>query len=74
MITLHWNGQDLPDALRDLPPGTYLVEPLEPAPLSLADEDGLRRALAELRAGNGRSLSEVQGTIEGLVASREQAP
>jgi hypothetical protein len=74
MITLHWNGQDLPDALRDLPPGTYIVEPLGPAPLSLADEDGLHRALAALRAGNGRSLLEVQETVAGLLSRREQTP
>ena len=27
---IHWNGKDLPDELRDLPPGTYVVEPIDP--------------------------------------------
>ena len=27
--TLHWNGKDLPDELRDLPPGTYLLQSVE---------------------------------------------
>ena len=36
---VEWNGRDVPEALRDLPPGRYVVEE-EPKP---ADLEGLRR-------------------------------
>lgn len=59
---LRWNGQDLPDELRDLPAGTYIVEAAEV--VLTADEDaGLERALASLRAGKGRSLEQVRQSI-----------
>jgi hypothetical protein len=61
----HWNGKDIPDELRVLPVGRYILEPLEDvAPeLSHEDEDGLREALASLRAGKGRTVEQVRQTI-----------
>jgi len=40
----HWNGRDLPQELRDLPPGTYVVESVDQTPL-LTEEEAEFRAL-----------------------------
>jgi hypothetical protein len=64
---LRWNGHDLPDELRELPAGTYVVEAVD-APLLTAEEDqGLERALASLRAGKGRSVDQVQQSIASIL-------
>jgi hypothetical protein len=57
---LHWNGKDIPEELRGLPVGRYVVEPVDhvaPA-LSPEDEEGLRLALASLRGENGRTIDQ----------------
>ena len=65
---VHWNGKDVPDELRDLPAGTYVVEPLDRAPALTADEEeGLRAAMSSLRAGNGRSVEQVRQTIDAIL-------
>jgi len=51
---LTWNGKDLPTELRKLPAGRYLVEAVDEVP-ALTEDEGLRQALASLRAGKGRS-------------------
>jgi hypothetical protein len=64
---LHWNGTDLPEELRGLPAGTYVVEAVDKAPLLSSDEArGLAEALA-LRAGDGRSLEHVRQTLSAIV-------
>ena len=60
---LRWNGQDLPDELRDLPAGTYVVEAIDAPLLTPEEDDGLERALASLRAGKGRSADQVRQSI-----------
>ncbi len=65
---LHWNGTDLPDELRELPAGTYVVEAVDEAPvLSAEDEKGLAEALASLRAGDGRTAEQVQQRIDAIL-------
>ena len=64
---LHWNGKDLPAELRDLPPGTYVVEPIEPPLLTDDQEAGLSAALASLHGGKGRTLEQVQQTIDAIL-------
>jgi len=65
---LHWNGRDIPEELRGLPAGTYVVEAVETAPALTADEDqGLADALASLRAGEGRTVDQVRQTIDSIV-------
>ncbi len=65
---LTWNGTDLPEELRDLPAGRYVVEPADEVPhLTHDEEEGLRQALASMRAGNGRSVEQVRGTIDALL-------
>ena len=65
--TFHWNGRDLPEELHDLPPGTYMVEAIEPPLLTEEEDAGLSAALASLRAGKGRSLEQVRETIDAIL-------
>jgi len=45
---LHWNGTDIPEELRELPAGTYVVEAVESA-LELSPEDDLGLSRRSLR-------------------------
>ncbi len=67
-MIIDWDGKGMPEELRRLPPGRYLVEPVDTAPkLSDEEEDGLRRALESLRAGKGVSLEEARRRIDRLI-------
>ncbi|HET7506436.1 MAG TPA: hypothetical protein VFK02_35695 [Kofleriaceae bacterium] len=65
---LRWNGKDLPEELRELPAGTYILEPVdEPIRLTPDEDRGLQAALASLREKNGRTLEQVQHTIDAIL-------
>jgi hypothetical protein len=65
---LHWNGKDIPEELRELPAGAYVVEAVDNVPALSPDEDrGLAEALASLRAGEGRSVEQVRQTIDSIL-------
>ena len=62
---LKWNGRDLPDELRELPPGRYVVESVDSAPeLTPEQEDDLVAALREADEGHGVSLEEARQRID----------
>lgn len=70
-VVLDWNGGDLPDELRQLPAGRYVVESVDDAPeLTEDEEEGIRQALASLRAGKGRTANQVRETIEAVFRNR----
>jgi hypothetical protein len=59
-----WNGRDLPDELRSLPPGKYVVQQVEDAPaLTPEEEEGLRAAMAALDAGEARGIQQVRDAV-----------
>lgn len=62
---VEWNGQDVPTGLEGLPPGRYLIEPIDEV-RSLSDEEeaGLRQALASVQRGAGVSLDEARAIID----------
>jgi len=64
---LRWNGQDVPDELRELPAGTYVVEAVDAPLLTPEEDEGLERALASLRAGKGRSVDQVRQSIASIL-------
>jgi len=65
---LHWNGKDIPEGLRDLPAGTYVVEAVDEAPtLTTEEEQGIAQALASLHAGSGRTKEQVRQTIDAFL-------
>jgi hypothetical protein len=64
MAVIDWNGSDIPEALRRLPAGRYVVEPLdEPPSLSPDEEEGIIRALESLRAGHGLDHEQVRARV-----------
>jgi hypothetical protein len=64
VAVIHWNGSDLPEALRSLPAGDYVVAPVDAVPLlSPEEEEGLIEALASLRAGHGVEHEQVRSRI-----------
>lgn len=61
---LHWNGKDVPEELRELPAGTYVLEAVDEASsLTTEEEQGIAQALSSLRAGKGRTGDHVRHTI-----------
>ena len=64
MAVIDWNGSDIPEALRRLPAGRYVVEPLDETPsLSPDEEEGLIQALESLRAGHGVDHEQVRARV-----------
>ena len=65
---LHWNGKDLPDVLRDLPPGDYVLESVDdPSSPSIDQDLGIEAAIGSLDAGKGRTVEQVQHTIGAIL-------
>jgi len=57
---MDWNGNEIPDALKNLPPGRYVIEPLEDVfELTPEQEDGILQAMDEVEAGRGVPFEEV---------------
>ena len=63
---LHWNGRDIPEELRELPPGDYVVQPVGAvAPLLTEEaEEGIRTALASRDAGRVVGQDEVRLSVD----------
>lgn len=64
MDILTWNGSDLPEALRHLPPGRYVVESLDDTTVLDDDQDRqLREAVQAAAAGRGLDHDEVEARL-----------
>jgi hypothetical protein len=67
---LHWNGKDLPEELRKLRPGRYVVEDADEAPeLSAEEEADVERALDEIDRGEAEgwaSWEDVSTELDAL--------
>ena len=62
---LKWNGQDVPEELRSLPAGRYVVESVDEAPtLTPEEEAGLVEALEAIDRGEGESAKKVRQAID----------
>lgn len=69
---IHWNGTDLPEELRSLPAGKYVVERADDS-LTPDEEEGLIQALDSLRAGKGISHEETRElTIATITMTRSR--
>ena len=61
---VNWDGKNLPEELRSLPPGRYVVEPIDEGMALTPDEErGIRQAMTSLEAGQGSSLDEVRDRV-----------
>lgn len=69
---LDWNGRDLPEALRDLPPGHDLLERVETAAeagLTPEQEDGVTQALAQADRGETTPWEVVRTRLAGRIGT-----
>ena len=59
----------LPEGLRGLPPGRYLIEPfLDDDDLTSEEEHSLLQAMQEIEAGQGVPWEHVRGESRNLIA------
>ncbi|MGD0839259.1 MAG: hypothetical protein ABSB49_21695 [Polyangia bacterium] len=64
-VVLNWNGKDVPQELRVLPEGRYVLDAVDVSPeLSSDEEAGLEVGLESLRQGRGVDGSAVFHRIE----------
>jgi hypothetical protein len=54
-VVVEWNGQDLPEQLRELPAGRYVLAPVDEA-IALSDEEEIG-LIAALKSAETRVLS-----------------
>jgi hypothetical protein len=75
-IVLNWNGQDLPDEvrelmpaeLRELPRGRYVLELVDAVPELTDDEEvGIHAAIESVRAGKGISLEAARARVDRIL-------
>ena len=75
-IVLDWNGQDLPEEvrermpaeLRELPRGRYVLEPVDEIPhLTDDEESGIHAALESVRAGKSVSLEDAKARVDRIL-------
>jgi hypothetical protein len=60
-----WNGNDLPEELRSLPAGRYVLEPVDDVPSLTPDEEaGIQAALESIRRGEGIGSADVRQRID----------
>jgi hypothetical protein len=61
---VRWNGADLPEELRTLPAGRYIVEPIDDVPpLTLEEDAGIELALVSIEHGGGVDDAEARRKI-----------
>jgi hypothetical protein len=69
--TLDWDGEHVPEALKQLPPGRYVLVEVDAAlSLSAEEENGLREALSTAEAGEGRTLAEVRSRVRQTLSKK----
>lgn len=75
-IVLNWNGETLPEQVREqmpeelqhLPPGRYVLEPIDDVPeLTDEQEAGIKAAIESVREGKGVSLDAAKARIDRIL-------
>ncbi len=60
-VIVHWNGVDVPEELKALEKGHYMLVPIdEPRELTEEEEAGIEQAVASIEAGEGIPLDEAE--------------
>ena len=63
-----WNGKDVPEELRNLPEGRYVIESLDALPALTEDqEQGLEEAIAALDRGEGADVDAVRAELDAII-------
>jgi hypothetical protein len=75
-IVLNWDGKDIPEEvreqmpqeLRELPAGRYVLEPVDEIPeLTESEEAGIHTAIESVRAGKSVSLETAKARIDRIL-------
>ena len=62
---IDWNGREVPEEMRSLPAGRYVVESVDAVPqLTEAEQAGLEAAIGSLRRGEGVERDEVRHRLD----------
>jgi hypothetical protein len=65
---LKWNGRDVPEELRKLPEGRYVIESVDAVPaLTPEEERGLEEAIASLDRGEGADVEDVRTDLDAIL-------
>ena len=71
---IEWDGKNVPEALRELPPGRYLLGPAyelwDDDELTPEEDAGIRLAMDQIDAGQGVPLEEAMRQIRSRIRSR----
>ena len=63
-MIVNWDGKNVPEELRQLPPGKYDIEPAEAPILTADEEEGLRAALRSVHAGRTVEAREARRRVQ----------
>lgn len=64
-VVVKWNGEEVPEELRTLPKGRYVLVPVDDVPeLTPEQEAGIEAALASVRGGDGVSRDEARKRVD----------
>jgi hypothetical protein len=67
-VIVNWNGVDVPEELKALKKGRYVLVPVdEPPELTEEQEAGLEAAMASIRAGEGLSLEQALAQAKAIL-------
>ena len=76
-IVLNWNGDEIPEEVRQqmpadlqrLPPGRYVLDAIDDVPeLTAEEEAGIHAAMESIRQGQGVSLDAAKERIDRILA------
>jgi hypothetical protein len=66
-IIIEWDGRDVPEQMRQLPKGRYVVVPVDEVSLTEEEDAGLRAALDSADAGRTRPAEEVRQQLKSML-------
>jgi predicted transcriptional regulator len=65
---IDWDGHAVPEQLKQLPKGRYIIVPAESEPLTDEEDTGLRAGLDSAEAGQVKPAEEVRRRLDEMVA------
>ena len=66
-IIIEWDGHGVPEQMKELPQGRYVLVPADALPLTEEEDAGLRAALDSAEAGRVKSADEVRRRLEAML-------
>ena len=67
-MIIDWDGHEVPEQLKQLRKGRYIIVPAEAEPLTDEEDAGLRAGLDSAEAGRVKPAEEVRRRLEDMVA------